>query len=316
MSYARDNNRKHYDEVVFRELKDKEIDDLLEQAQSGCDESRDALITGFYKTIEKIAKQTKRGNVKAKDLMADGFIAVSNCIEAYNQETANCSFKVYTTFAIKNEIKNSDLLFSEMRVPQEFKKFLRFYHKCVSELMDLIMGIPERQQIIDYMVSIDNSERSEDENKRYYHRKVSDYEINIYNAQRVYLDSEVNAYSDFEGSRETTQQEFISFYDEDPLILEVEDEIQISQIISIIKSGQKFPFSELSDINYDKLMIEIGKQFLDHDERLILYHSYGYLDHEQLKAKEINQKLRKPMTLSNLSEKKHRIIKKIKNFFE
>lgn len=305
MGYKKPKNIQSVDEVEARRL--------LKEAKCGCEFSRDDLIMGFYERVENIASKYAKAHqhIDPDDLMADGFLAIGNCIEAFDLGNKR-NFVAYVTVAIDNAIKTSDFLFDTMDIPDRFKSFFKYYFKVKQELIQTLhKEDPNDSEIALEMARQDDSDKPFDEKLYFYKGQIRDYHNNVYTHQRVYLDDPIDENNLESGTIGST----ISIYDEDPYLLEVESDIEIKGIIATIKAGDQYPFESTRNIDYDKLMIEIGENFLDEDERLILYHSYGYLDHEKLPLKEINKKLAKPMTNANLIGKRKRIIKRIKNFF-
>lgn len=282
---------------------------LLKDAQNGCQDSRDAIVLGFYDRVKFVAKQNARDSVRTDDLMADGFIAVGNCIDTFDLDKEERSFIAYVVHSIKNAIKRSDLLFGYTDVPTPFQSLIRFRYKVEQELLDKLLREPTDREIILEMAKQDKSSKPFDEKLRHWKNQIKNYNDSLYKQKRIDL------YTQMEDNEQIIVENPISIYDEDPHLLEVESDMEIKSIVDTIRSGEQFPFEATRHIDYDKLMIELGENFLDNDEKLILYHSYGYLDHEKLPAKEINKKLEKPMYLSSLSEKRTRIINKLKNFF-
>ena len=121
-----------------------------------------------------------------------------------------------------------------------------------------------------------------------------------------------------------TPEQIFSLIDDDTITLEdvkmmennayVQDPVRIDNPDSVdLDTDERFAYT---DTRFDEIDIKIDIiNSLDDDERKILCHSFGILDHEKLSAKEIIQRLDKPMTVVSLSRKKKEIISKIRKIF-
>lgn len=290
----------------FRSLSSKEIKELLPEARNGCQDSRDRLITEFYSEVKKVAEQYATGGIQKEDLFADGFLAVDMCIKKFDP-TRKTSFRTYVKTAIKNNISKSDILFSTMHVPNKFKSFFRWHYKITQELLHELQREPTDVDIVIRMAKEDDKDISMGEKLSFYEKKIEEFNQFLYNQARINLDQDME-----DGG---TYHDTVYVHEEDPGIMEVESDMEIRSIVETIRNGMQFPFESTKHIDYDKLMIELGENFLDEDERLILYHSFGYADYEKLTAKEISKRLTKPLVPQNISKKKSRIITKLRNFF-
>ena len=292
----------------FKELSEEEIRDLLPKAQDGCEESRDRIMSGLYTIVKRVAQANQREHVNWQDLMADGWLAVDKCIEKYNGEPG-LQFLGYAYQVISVNILDSDLLFETFEVSDYIKSFVRYYYKIEMELIHKLSGKPTREQIITEMADRDESDREYQKKIDYYQQKVVDMERSFYHPNKVRLDDEI---SDDDHQRYV---DTVYLHEHDPYLMEVESDMEIKGIIETIRNDGQFPLDATKHIDYDKLMIALAEEFLDDDEILILFHSFGYNGYKKLRAKDINKKLKKPMALPNLSKKKNRIIERLRNFF-
>ena len=268
---------------------------LWNRISDGQEDARNMLITDFQPVIENVARKHARAGIQAEELMADGNIALDKAIKAYDPKVAKCNFMAYAVTAIDNEIKGSDLLFTGVRVPAYFKSFIRFYKRTVSDLTNIHQRSPTREEILNHMILLDNSSKTDQKKYEYYKKRIIDYET-----MPVLMDDPME----------------VSHMAEDDLqITQLEQRIQVEQLIKLLRDGKKIEYTDLEQSDHHALVIAIAEEFLNSDQRIVLYHSYGFNGYDKLKAEEIRYKLDYPVTIQTISKKKRQALKKIKSFF-
>ena len=155
--------------------------------------------------------------------------------------------------------------------------------------------IPTRLELLAHMVVNDESNKSEQKKHDYYRQRIIDYETNW--------------------TIDDDPQDVSMLASEDIQIKDVEKEIHVEQLMNMIDSGQKISFDEIDSSVYRDLTVAIAEKHLGKQQRIILYHSYGFNGFDKLKAEEIRYRLEYPITIQTISKKKSEAVKKIKSFF-
>ena len=257
------------------------VDNLFNAARSGCHESREELIIGFMPIVKRIAQKHARAGITPDELMADGYLALNDAIETFSGVDG---FQNYAVRSISNAIKNSDLLFGVITIPQHMKRFIRYKKRCEAALLDLRHRNPTRLELLDYMVEHDRSTDGTLKRRAKYDRYLT------------LTDGEClpNLVSEFE---------------------EAEQRIFIEQATDMISRGLSIPLSDITQNEQMDLIIALVERFMTPDEQLILFHSYGFNGYEKLRAKEIRLRLAKPIAIQTISAKKKKLTARIESYF-
>ena len=222
--------------------------------------------------------------------MADGAIGFEYAINSYDPNGKE-EFITYAYRAVEQKIRNSDLLFSMIRLSDKKKQLLRKIYVCQFDLEYELNREPTFDELIDRLNETRGSNQKEINPDRV--TEILEY------LEFSYLSL------DYEADDGTAFSEYYGTFDEH--YEEIEN--------STLQAGSTVDqYKEIENNDY----LNAAMNQLDPEEQLIIGHFYGVTidghKYEKLKLAEISELLKKPIKVKSLSEKKSKIEKKLQEW--